>query len=253
MNNSKEEFINILQDLALCKISPDEWRLWWSENETFVAGFLKRGEYLRIKPRSQDLVWLPILTSQKGAVKYLSDNNIPFSQSDDYLKNHLNELEYFINFSEEGAEKRFNILRKEIPEIFHRYPKFSDSLKNCCSESYTVKAGIPFKEMDVFLKSRKIELPQDIIELFQVVSEISLDGIHISLNTLYTIDIEDKSYCVLGEFCKESDGDLLLLDLSESTAKSTIYYYAHEQNEVKWLRNDIDDLMEKEFVNYLKS
>ena len=46
---------------------------------------------------------------------------------------------------------------------------------------------------------------------------------------------------MLGEFWKEADGDQLLLRPGEET----IWYYAHEQDKVKRLCNDMTELLEK--------
>ena len=54
-------------------------------------------------------------------------------------------------------------------------------------------------------------------------------------------------YCVLGEFWKEADGDQLLLRPGEET----IWYYAHEQDKVKRLCNDMTELLEKKLARYL--
>ena len=50
-----------------------------------------------------------------------------------------------------------------------------------------------------------------------------------------------------GEFWKEADGDQLLLRPGEET----IWYYAHEQDKVKRLCNDMTELLEKKLARYL--
>ena len=56
-----------------------------------------------------------------------------------------------------------------------------------------------------------------------------------------------ERYCVLGELWKEADGDQLLLRPGEET----IWYYAHEQDKVKRLCNDMTELLEKKLARYL--
>ena len=48
-------------------------------------------------------------------------------------------------------------------------------------------------------------------------------------------------------FWKEADGDQLLLRPGEET----IWYYAHEQDKVKRLCNDMTELLEKKLARYL--
>ena len=52
---------------------------------------------------------------------------------------------------------------------------------------------------------------------------------------------------MLGEFWKEADGDQLLLRPGEDT----IWYYAHEQDKVRRLCNDMTELLEKKLARYL--
>ena len=61
------------------------------------------------------------------------------------------------------------------------------------------------------------------------------------------LTIHGERYCVLGEFWKEADGDQLLLRPGEET----IWYYAHEQDKVKRLCNDMAELLEKKLARYL--
>lgn len=70
----------------------------------------------------------------------------------------------------------------------------------------------------------------------------------IVISQLFNLTIHEEHYCVLGEFWKEADGDLLLLRPGEET----VWYYAHEQDKVKFLRNTMYELLEKELVNYLR-
>lgn len=66
---------------------------------------------------------------------------------------------------------------------------------------------------------------------------------------MFNLTIQKEQYCVLGEFWKEADGDLLLLRLGEEK----IWYYAHEQNKIKLLCKDIDELQEKKLTDYLNN
>ena len=66
-------------------------------------------------------------------------------------------------------------------------------------------------------------------------------------NTKDNLTIHGERYCVLGEFWKEADGDQLLLRPGEET----IWYYAHEQDKVKRLCNDMAELLEKKLARYL--
>ena len=72
-------------------------------------------------------------------------------------------------------------------------------------------------------------------------------GVILSLSGMFDLTIHGERYCVLGEFWKEADGDQLLLRPGEET----IWYYAHEQDKVKRLCNDMTELLEKKLARYL--
>ena len=69
----------------------------------------------------------------------------------------------------------------------------------------------------------------------------------LTLSGMFDLTIHGERYCVLGEFWKEADGDQLLLRPGEDT----IWYYAHEQDKVKRLCNDMTELLEKKLARYL--
>ena len=69
----------------------------------------------------------------------------------------------------------------------------------------------------------------------------------LTLFGMFDLTIHGERYCVLGELWKEADGDQLLLRPGEET----IWYYAHEQDKVKRLCNDMTELLEKKLARYL--
>ena len=98
-------------------------------------------------------------------------------------------------------------------------------------------------------KKLRFILPTQVREFFLITEGVNVStGLSISLSQLFNLTIHEEHYCVLGEFWKEADGDLLLLRPGEET----VWYYAHEQDKVKFLRNTMYELLEKELVNYLR-
>lgn len=93
-------------------------------------------------------------------------------------------------------------------------------------------------------------LPARVHELFRLTSGIHVSvGVDIRLSDMFELSLHDERYYVLGEFWKEADGDQLLLRPGEEI----IWYYAHEQNKVKRLCKDMDELLEKKIVMYLNN
>ena len=91
-------------------------------------------------------------------------------------------------------------------------------------------------------------LPSQVREFFLLTAGIQAStGVILSLSGMFDLTIHGERYCVLGEFWKEADGDQLLLRSGEET----IWYYAHEQDKVKRLCNDMAELLEKKLARYL--
>ena len=91
-------------------------------------------------------------------------------------------------------------------------------------------------------------LPAQVREFFLLTAGINVStGVIVELSGTFNLTIHGERYCVLGEFWKEADGDQLLLRPGEET----IWYYAHEQDKVKRLCNDMTELLEKKLARYL--
>ena len=91
-------------------------------------------------------------------------------------------------------------------------------------------------------------LPAQVREFFLLTAGINVStGVIVELSGTFHLTIHGERYCVLGEFWKEADGDQLLLRPGEET----IWYYAHEQDKVKRLCNDMTELLEKKLARYL--
>ena len=91
-------------------------------------------------------------------------------------------------------------------------------------------------------------LPSQVREFFLLTAGIQAStGVILTLSGMFDLTIHGERYCVLGEFWKEADGDQLLL----RPGGETIWYYAHEQDKVKRLCNDMTELLEKKLARYL--
>ncbi|MCL1917282.1 MAG: SMI1/KNR4 family protein [Peptococcaceae bacterium] len=242
----KDEFQQMMIDLAACRVSPEEWSAWWAAHDAFLQEFLNRGEYLRIKPSTDTTRWCPISKSQKGAVQYLQNKGVPVHTSNDYQENWEKEMDEFCKQQRKKEKELLEMLKTQCPQLFSVYPRFAKSLKNAFLEGDTIEPGL--SEMEI--KSGSYALPPDIEGLFKTVSVISLDGISIDCHELRSEVLCGQEYLVLGEFWKDADGDLLLIELNETALPTPIYYYCHEVNKVKKLCNNIDELMEKQMSSY---
>lgn len=79
MDHLNEIIINEkLLSLAEGKETPDSWQNWWLKYEHELEKVLSRGEFLKLKPKSHDFIWVPIFTSQKGAIEILERKGCHF-------------------------------------------------------------------------------------------------------------------------------------------------------------------------------
>ncbi len=84
-----------LLDLAEGRETPETWRNWWDEHEPELEALLNRGEFLKLKPCRHDFQWVPVLTSQKGAIAILEKSGTAFEASNLYHEQYLAELDAF--------------------------------------------------------------------------------------------------------------------------------------------------------------
>ena len=139
--------------------------------------------------------------------------------------------------------------KAQHPEWFTQYPKFSKMLAKVLDSSDEIKSAATVEKIVEIEKKLGFILPTQVREFFLITEGVNVStGLSISLSQLFNLTIHEEHYCVLGEFWKEADGDLLLLRPGEET----VWYYAHEQDKVKFLRNTMYELLEKELVNYLR-
>ena len=70
-----------LLDLVEGRETPESWRNWWDEHEPELETLLSRGEFLKLKPCRHGFQWVPVLTSQKGAIAILEKSGTCGQQS----------------------------------------------------------------------------------------------------------------------------------------------------------------------------
>lgn len=245
MQEIEEQLVKLVKGELL----PEDWQTWWEENENQLTEHLSRGMWLKLKPIKHGFRWVPILTSQKEAEKYLLSKGLSLERSGLYQQQYEAELDAFVNAKKEQDQRLLAQLKDQVPELFRTYPKFAASLKHIYTSDDVLDTGASSEKIAQTEEALGIQLPQEIREHFQVVENLSLEGIRLELSALYPIEIAKKSYLVLGEFWKEADGDLLLIKL-ETAEVGVIYYYAHGNNKVKKLCTGMQALMENKFAYY---
>lgn len=237
-----------LLDLVNGLETPESWRDWWNEHNSELEGLLSRGEYLKLKPCQHGFKWVPLLTSQKGAVAILENSGVAFEVSKLYQERYWEELNAFCEKQEQIQKEKQKEFKLKHPEWFNHYPKFSNALAKVLDPSDEIQSAATMEEIESQEEKLKFMLPAKVREFFLLSAGIKIsDGITIGLSGLFDLTIHGERYYVLGEFWKEADGDQLLLRSREDT----IWYYAHEQDKVKRLCNDMAELLEKKLARYL--
>ena len=245
--NSEVLAIKLL-DLAEGRETPESWRSWWDEHEPELENLLSRGEFLKLKPCRHDFRWVPVLTSQKGAIAILEKSSTAFEASNLYQEQYLAELDAFCKEQERVQRKKQKEFKANNPELFCRYPKFSKALAKALEPSDEIQPAATEEQIASQESVLDFTLPAQVREFFLLTAGIQVStGVILSLSGMFDLTIHGERYCVLGEFWKEADGDQLLLRPGEET----IWYYAHEQDKVKRLCNDMTELLEKKLARYL--
>ena len=245
--NSEVLAIKLL-DLAEGRETPESWRSWWDEHEPELENLLSRGEFLKLKPCRHDFRWVPVLTSQKGAIAILEKSGTAFEASNLYQERYLAELDAFCKEQERVQREKQKEFKANNPELFCRYPKFSKALAKALEPSDEIQPAATEEQIASQESVLDFTLPAQVREFFLLTAGIQVStGVILSLSGMFDLTIHGERYCVLGEFWKEADGDQLLLRPGEET----IWYYAHEQDKVKRLCNDMTELLEKKLARYL--
>ena len=117
--NSEVLAIKLL-DLAEGRETPESWRSWWDEHEPELENLLSRGEFLKLKPCRHDFRWVPVLTSQKGAIAILEKSGTAFAASNLYQEQYLAELDAFCKEQERVQREKQKEFKSNNPELFRR-------------------------------------------------------------------------------------------------------------------------------------
>ena len=245
---NKESLTVKLLDLAEGRETPETWRSWWDKHESELETLLNRGEFLKLKPCRHDFQWVPVLTSQKGAIAILEKSGTPFEASNLYQERYLAELDAFCKEQERVQRKKQTEFNANNPDLFRRYPKFSKALAKVLDLFDEIQPAATEEQIAGRERVLDFTLPSQVREFFLLTAGVNIStGVIVELSGTFNLTIHGERYCVLGEFWKEADGDQLLLRPGEET----IWYYAHEQDKVKRLCNDMTELLEKKLARYL--
>ena len=237
-----------LLDMVEGRETPESWRSWWDEHEPELETLLSRGEFLKLKPCRHGFQWVPVFGSQKGAIAILEKSGTAFEASNLYQERYLAELDAFCKEQERVQREKQKEFKANNPELFRRYPKFSKALAKVLDPSDEIQPTATEEQIRNQESVLDFALPAQVREFFLLTAGIQASvGVTIDLSGLFDLTIHGEQYCVLGEFWKEADGDQLLLRPREET----IWYYAHEQDKVKRLCNDMTELLEKKLARYL--
>lgn len=245
----RENLIAKCLNLAEGRETPESWRTWWDSHETELVELLSRADFLDLRPCRHEFAWVPVLTSQKGAVRLLREWGVPFKASRVYRNQYWAELDAYVKGRERMRREKQKQLKARFPDLFADYPKFSRAMAQTLEENDEVKPGAAPEEIGQAEMALDFMLPPGVRQFFEHTSAVSLSGgIVIRLTELFALTLGGIRYCVLGEYWKEADGDLLLLRPGEPA----VWYYAHEQDKVIRLCRDMTELLERELARYLK-
>ena len=245
---NKESLTIKLLDLVEGRETPETWWSWWDEHETELETLLDREEFLKLKPHRHGFQWVPVFGSQKGAIAILEKSGTAFEASNLYQERYLAELDAFCREQEKVQRESKKEFKTKNPELFGQYPKFSKALAKVLDPSDEIMPAATADQIENQESVLDFSFPSQVQEFFMLTSGIQAStGVIITLSGMFDLTIHGERYCVLGELWEEADGDQLLLRPGEDA----IWYYAHEQDKVKRLCNDMTELLEKKLARYL--
>ena len=245
---NKESLTEKLLDLVEGRETPETWSSWWDEHETELESPAESGRVSEAKALPDGFQWVPVFGSQKGAIAILEKSGTAFEASNLYQEQYLAELDAFCKEQERVQREKQKEFKTNNPELFGRYPKFSKALAKGLDPSDEIQPAATEEQIRNQESVLDFTLPSQVREFFLLTAGINVStGVIVELSGTFHLTIHGERYCVLGEFWKEADGDQLLLRPGEET----IWYYAHEQDKVKRLCNDMTELLEKKLARYL--
>ena len=190
----------------------------------------------------------PGIGQPKGSHRHSGKERHSIWASNLYQEQYLAELEAFCKEQERVQREKQKEFKTNNPELFGRYPKFSKALAKGLDPSDEIQPAATEEQIRNQESVLDFTLPSQVREFFLLTAGINVStGVIVELSGTFHLTIHGERYCVLGEFWKEADGDQLLLRPGEET----IWYYAHEQDKVKRLCNDMTELLEKKLARYL--
>ena len=173
---------------------------------------------------------------------------VAFQASPLYQERYCAELDAFCEEQERMLREKQKEFKTNNPKLFCRYPQFSKALAKVLDSTDVIRPAATEEQIGNQESVLDFALPSQVREFFLLTAGIDVStGIIIDLSRTFNLTIHGEQYRVLGEFWKEADGDQLLLRPREET----IWYFAHEQNKVKRLCDDMTELLEKKLARYL--
>ena len=246
----KDELTARLADLAQGKDTPESWQQWWDEHKEQTASLLSPGEFLQLRPRQHGFKWVPLLAGQKVAVAILQSAGISVEASPVYHERYLEELDNFSREQKRLQKEKQSTFKTNFPQLCTRYPRFCRALARVLEVTDEIRMPAAPELITEQEHLLEFTFPDAVREFFTLTAGIRLSsGITVDLSSTFILEMDAHRYCVLGEYFKEADGDLLLLTAGEQT----ILYYAHERNQVTKLCNDMNELLELKLSRYLNS
>lgn len=236
--------------LAEGKMTAEEWKKWFAENDKNVETVCGRLNFLKIKPTASFSDIRNAHIGQTSVVKWLKSKNITPLISDKYQKDLESEFKYFRK-SENEKEK---LLRKTFENQFRHlqeaYPRFFKQLTKSYSNSNIIEKGVSQKLIEDIEKELSVKFSENLKEFFLQISKFQFESIFIYFDDLYTETINKKKYVVLGEFWKYGDGDKLLYDVENHG----VFVLAHEFSPPKIIKqsNTFKEFVENKITYHLR-
>ncbi len=153
-----------------------------------MEALLSRGEFLKLKPCRHGFQWVPVFGSQKGAIAILEKSGTAFEASNLYQERYLAELDAFCKEQERVQREKQKEFKASHPELFGRYPKFSNALAKVLDTSDEIKPADTEEHIGNQERVLDFTLPSQVREFFLLTAGINVStGVILSLSGMFNL------------------------------------------------------------------
>lgn len=241
----EQESIKKFIKLSEGKLSAEEWKNWFSENDENVERICGRTNFLKIKTKESNSDIRNVYYGQTAVFNWLKSKNIDVALSDIYKISYEKEFDDYCKAQDEKGKQLKKSVENQFGHLKETYPKLLKQLTKSYDEYTKIEAGKSIDEIEIKENELSLKFSDELKTFFQHISVFEFEGLEINFNYLDKQFFDGKEFLILGEFWQYGDGDI---------DKQSIVVFAHEYNPPKIIEQakTMTEFVEKTLVRHLK-